>query len=343
MAKLSLTDIAAGYLSTTVINANNALLEAALENTLSRDGTSPNTMSATLDMNSNTISNVADGVNAQDVSTKAQLDAAVLATAVNLGDLLDITITSAAKGDLLVWNGSAYVELPVGSDDQKLEADSSTATGLAWVTLAGGGALDNLVEDLTPQLGGDLDLNSNDITGTGDITVTGTVGITGAITATSYGGVTEANLVDKTAAESVSGLWTYSAGIALSGSDIAMADNKISRPVIDDYGIENNAVSSSSAVIELDLATGNSFTTTLTENITTVTLSNPPASGTYGELIWKIIQDSTARTITYPASVKWAGGTAPTVSTASGAIDIVVLKTWDGGTTWLGNFSQAFA
>jgi hypothetical protein len=32
-----------------------------------------------------------------------------------------------------------------------------------------------LVEDTTPQLGGDLDLNSNDITGTGDISITGTV------------------------------------------------------------------------------------------------------------------------------------------------------------------------
>lgn len=42
------------------------------------------------------------------------------------------------------------------------------------------GALDNvpaadLVNDTTPQLGGNLDLNSNDITGTGDINATGTV------------------------------------------------------------------------------------------------------------------------------------------------------------------------
>ena len=34
-------------------------------------------------------------------------------------------------------------------------------------------ALQNIVEDTTPQLGGDLDLNSNDITGTGNITITG--------------------------------------------------------------------------------------------------------------------------------------------------------------------------
>ena len=36
-----------------------------------------------------------------------------------------------------------------------------------------GGGLSNVVEDTTPQLGGNLDLNSNNITGTGDINITG--------------------------------------------------------------------------------------------------------------------------------------------------------------------------
>ena len=40
----------------------------------------------------------------------------------------------------------------------------------------------NILTDTTPQLGGNLDLNSQDITGTGDINVTGTV------TATSFSG-----------------------------------------------------------------------------------------------------------------------------------------------------------
>ena len=40
------------------INSNNALVEAALENTLSRDGTSPNNMEAALDMDSNRILNL---------------------------------------------------------------------------------------------------------------------------------------------------------------------------------------------------------------------------------------------------------------------------------------------
>jgi hypothetical protein len=61
MAKLTLTDISniSGAESTAIANINNnsAAIEAALENTLSRDGTTPNQMNADLDMNSNDIIN----------------------------------------------------------------------------------------------------------------------------------------------------------------------------------------------------------------------------------------------------------------------------------------------
>ena len=58
MAKLALSDILGAYASTTELNNNFALIEDALENTVSRDGTTPNTMSADLDLNSNNINNV---------------------------------------------------------------------------------------------------------------------------------------------------------------------------------------------------------------------------------------------------------------------------------------------
>lgn len=61
MPKITLTDLVNLENQTTAvnaINANNAALEAALEKTLSRDGTQPNQMSATLDMNSNQIINL---------------------------------------------------------------------------------------------------------------------------------------------------------------------------------------------------------------------------------------------------------------------------------------------
>lgn len=61
MAKLTLADIANLQNEQSVvntINANSALIENSLENTLSRDGTSPNQMSADLDMNSRRIINL---------------------------------------------------------------------------------------------------------------------------------------------------------------------------------------------------------------------------------------------------------------------------------------------
>jgi hypothetical protein len=45
-------------------------------------------------------------------------------------------------------------------------------------------SINNVVEDTTPQLGGNLDLNSSDITGTGDINITGTITSSGNITGT---------------------------------------------------------------------------------------------------------------------------------------------------------------
>lgn len=65
MAKLTLSDLtslANANTAVTAINANSALIETALENTLSRDGTSPNTMEAELDMNSNRIINLSEPV-----------------------------------------------------------------------------------------------------------------------------------------------------------------------------------------------------------------------------------------------------------------------------------------
>ena len=67
MAKLTLSDLTTlenQAAAIAAINANSALIETALENTLSRDGTSPNAMAADLDMDGNDILNavVADAV-----------------------------------------------------------------------------------------------------------------------------------------------------------------------------------------------------------------------------------------------------------------------------------------
>ena len=97
------------------------------------------------------------------------------------------------------------------------------------------------------------------------------------------------------------------------------------------------SVSSSGGTTTFDTSTGTIFVTTLSES-TTFVFSNAPTAGTGYEMTLEIIQDASASgyTVTWPASVTWAGGTAPTLSTGISAVDSFAFYTVDGGTTWRG-------
>jgi len=96
------------------------------------------------------------------------------------------------------------------------------------------------------------------------------------------------------------------------------------------------AVTSTGNATTVDCETGNMFSHTLTED-TTFTFSNPPtSSGTGYSFTLKIVQDSAARSITWPASVDWAAATAPTISTGSGQVDVFVFFTTNAGATFYG-------
>ena len=94
-------------------------------------------------------------------------------------------------------------------------------------------------------------------------------------------------------------------------------------------------ITSSSAAATLDMRLGTSFLHDLTENVT-YTFSNPAASGNSSIFTLKIIQDSTARAITWPSSVDWPAATAPTLTATNNGVDMFVFQTIDGGTTWYG-------
>ena len=98
---------------------------------------------------------------------------------------------------------------------------------------------------------------------------------------------------------------------------------------------ESTAITSSSNAATINLRDGDNFTHTLTENVT-YTFSNPAASGKVSAFSLKVIQDSSARTITWPGSVDWAAATAPTLTTTSGGVDVFVFVTYDGGTNYYG-------
>ena len=84
-----------------------------------------------------------------------------------------------------------------------------------------------------------------------------------------------------------------------------------------------------------DLSLGWHCKFTLTAN-TTIAFSNVPATG-WVRVTMTIIQDAgTARTLTWPSSIKWSGGTVPTFPATLGADALYQLDTVDGGTTWRG-------
>lgn len=75
-------------------------------------------------------------------------------------------------------------------------------------------------------------------------------------------------------------------------------------------------------------------------NVTTLSFTNVPATGNAFVLTINRVKDNsvTARSITWPASVLFPGGTDPTLTQTALARDIIILKTNDGGTTWDGSY-----
>ncbi len=90
-----------------------------------------------------------------------------------------------------------------------------------------------------------------------------------------------------------------------------------------DYSETYTTVISSSGVLTLNIETGNVFITTLTENVTSLVISNPPTGNRAASITLKITQDSTTRTFNW-GSVLWSGGLMPDLSTVS-AVYIVEL------------------
>ena len=71
---------------------------------------------------------------------------------------------------------SEFLEIENGDNQTGNKLHSRSGT-LYWGNTnlqTGGSGISNMVEDSTPQLGGDLDLNSNDVNGTGNFLIQGT-------------------------------------------------------------------------------------------------------------------------------------------------------------------------
>jgi hypothetical protein len=87
--------------------------------------------------------------------TKANYATGDVLSATNMNDLSGTVnlINPTAKGDLFAGSAAnTYTKLGVGTNNQVLTADSSTATGLKWAAAAGGGKVLQVVSATTTTL-----------------------------------------------------------------------------------------------------------------------------------------------------------------------------------------------
>ena len=174
------TDTLVGRATTDTLT-NKTLTSAVLNGTIS--GTS---IKDEDDMSSNSASHLAtqQSIKAYVDTQIAGIDEVVEDTTPQLGGNLDVngnSIVSASNGNIAITpNGTGSVVIDGlshpqadGSAGQFLKTDGSGQLAFATVTGATGNELENVVEDTTPQLGGDLDVNTNNIS-FGDSATAGT-------------------------------------------------------------------------------------------------------------------------------------------------------------------------
>ena len=153
---------ATSYIQLTEQIVNNSIMQNVVEDSTPQLG-------GALDAQSHKITNLGAPAANTDAATKQYVDDTV-ATENTIAEMNDVDTTGIGNNKILKYN----------STSSKWEmADDNYEDGIV-----------NVVEDTTPQLGGDLDINSNNITGTGGINITGgvTASTTGAFKDGTYSG-----------------------------------------------------------------------------------------------------------------------------------------------------------
>jgi len=196
-------------------------------------------------------------------------------------------------------------------------------------------------------MGGEIDVRAT-VSSLSDLSVTATaseLNIMDGVTATTaelniLDGVTstaaELNILDGVTATTAELNYLDIATLGLTAASKAVTADANGVVSFDNGTIEESTtITSSSNAATINLRDGNVFEHDLTENVT-YTFSNPAASGRASAFVLKVIQDSSARTITWPGSVDWASATAPTLTATNNGVDVFGFLTIDGGTTYYG-------
>lgn len=135
MPKVTLSDVTSSYSSTATLNSNFDTIETAFDNTLSRDGSTPNSMGANLDMNSYKIINYsdADPTATGDLITKGYLDSQIALTVLDADFSADgfMVRTDPATYTNVTFQGGSGVTVSNGDGQTGATVTISVGQGVA--------------------------------------------------------------------------------------------------------------------------------------------------------------------------------------------------------------------
>ena len=236
----------------------------------------------------------------------------------------NIGLSPNGTGELVVGSGSASGKITSsGAYDLELDTNSGTNSGSIKITDAADGAI-----TLAPN-------------GTGEVTI-GSGSASGKITSNgaydleidTNGGTNSGSIVITDGANGDITIATNGTGA------IDLSDDVVKQAQMKDYAETVYANGSKTAAFNLDLTNGNVQSFTVGSGTFNVGITNSLASQSNSLTI--ILTNGGAGTITFKAgahdgggnSAKWAGGSAPTLTTSG--VDVLTFTTFDGGTNYYG-------